>query len=563
MPQITKGTPQTTALKSASGQTLGKMPFNIELLKLTEQNTSTLKPIKVSDIYDGGTTNFHEDGLYSISTFGATGTKERSSRFSYIDLKVEILHPFIFKHLARIKGLYGEILSGKKYAKWLPKEKDFETSDDINGETGYAFFMSHFKDIKLTETGSNQRNLRIKVINTYRDRATTSKWLVLPAGLREVQLSEDGFLQEDEISDMYRKVLSVANTISIGASNENDPVYDRSRYSLQLAVDAIYDHIETFLTGKKGFIQAKWGSRRIFNGTRNVITSMDVGTDDLDSPRSIDSTDTVVGLYQTSKGVLPLAINWLLRGHLSKLFTGSNNVPLVNRKTLKTEWVTVGTEAIDRWTTTEGLERFINYYGNASIRHNHILIEGKFLALIYKGGDTFKILNPGEYERLIPSRKEKCYPLTYAELLYLSGYREWNRLTCTITRYPITGLGSTYPSTVYLKTTVEGDIMEELDDEWELMGEGNIAYEFPRFGIPFFDTIGVNPNRLVGLGADFDGDTVSCNFLLSDDAEAEIHKYFEDPTGYIDPRGGLQMYGTDTIEWLLRGLTHGSEEALK
>lgn len=541
---------------------LGKMPFNVELLNLTGQNTATMKPIRVADIYDGGTTNFHEDGLYSVSIFGATGTKERSSRFSYIDLKVGILHPIVHRHLTRVKALYGEIIAGKKYAKWVAGDKDFVASDEVEGETGYAFFMSRFKELRLKETASDQRNLRIKVINEYRDRATANKWLVLPAGLREIQISEDGYTQEDEINNMYRRVLSVANTITVNANNDNDPVYDRSRYSLQLAINEIYEHIETFLTGKKGFIQAKWGSRRIFNGTRNVITSMDVGTDDLDSPRSIDSTDTVVGLYQTAKGVLPLATSWLSKGHLSKIFTGSNNVPLVDRKTRKTVWVNVSTDTMDRWNTVEGLEKFINYYGNASIRHKPILVEGKYLALIYKDEKNFRLLNPGEFDRLVPSQKEKCHPVTYAEFLYVAGYREWNRLTCTVTRYPITGLGSTYPSTVYLKTTVEGDILEELDEQWEPMGEDHIAYEFPRHGIPFFDTIGVNPNRLLGLGADFDGDTVSCNFLMSDDAEKEIHDYFNQPTGYIDPRGGLQMFGTDTIDWLLRGLSFKSKEVL-
>lgn len=542
---------------------ISKMPFNVELLKLTGQNTASLKPILVSDIYDGGTTNFHEDGLYSISIFGATGTKERSNRFSFIDLKVGVLHPLLFKHISRVKGMYGDILSGKKYAKWIPKDKDFVISDDIEGDTGYAFFMSHFNELKFNRSESDQRNLRIDVIEKYRDSALTTKWLVLPAGLREIQISDDDYTQEDEISDMYRKVLSVANTISVSAGNDNDPVYDRSRYSLQLAINAIYDHIETFLTGKKGFIQAKWGSRRIFNGTRNVITSMDVGTDDLDSPRSIDSTDTVVGLYQTAKGILPIACSWLAHGHLKNIFSGSNNIPLVDRKTNKTVWIDASTDTMDRWSTMEGLGRVINYYGNASVRHKPILVEGKYLALIYKDTESFRILKPGEFERLIPSRKELCKPITYAELIYLSGYKEWNRLTCTITRYPITGLGSTYPSTVYLKTTVEGDILKELNDEWEHIGDDHTAFEFPRYGDPFFDTLGLAPSRLLGLGADFDGDTVSCNFLTSDDAEKEIHEYFNTPKGYIDPRGGLQMTGTDTIDWLLRGLTYGAAEVLK
>lgn len=538
-----------------------KMPFNLELLNLTPQMVQAMKPIRVGDIYDGGTNNFHEDGLYSSSIFGLTGTPARFKRRSYIDLKLGVLHPILFVHLTRIKELYGQILSGKRYAKWDKKNRDFVASNELEegAGTGYAFFIDKLPEIKFVPSKSDQRNLRIKVVEKYRAKALVQRWPVIPAGLREIQISDDGHVQEDEIADMYRTVLNLSNTVAVIGGNDNDPVFDRTRYSLQLAVNAIHDHIESILTGKKGLIQAKWGSRRIFNGTRNVISSMDMGTDDLDSPRAIGATDTVVGLYQTAKGVLPKAVYWIRNGALSKIFTGSNNVPLVDRKTNRTVWVDVSSETIDRWTTVEGIEKLITYYGNASIRHKPIMVEGKYLALIYKDGSRFRILEPGEYENLTNEQKELCKPITYVELIYIAGYREWNKLTCILTRYPITGLGSTFPSTVYLKTTVEADILHEVDREFNYIGDDHIAYEFPRHGIPFFDTIGVNPNRIAGLGADFDGDTVSCNFLTGDESIKETHDLFNSPRGYIDPRGGLQMTGTDTIDWLLRGLTlnHG------
>lgn len=534
----------------------GKLPFNVEVLKLTAQNTQSLKPITVPDIYDGSTTNFHEEGLYSSSIFGMTGTEERSKRFSYIDLKIGVFHPLIYTHLLRVKDMYGQIMSGKTFAKWNAKEKDFERADEVDGETGFAFFVKHFPEINFKKTRSDQRNLRIKVIEEYRATALTNKWLVIPAGLRDVQPRDDGGVAEDEINDMYRKILSVSNTVTVTGSNTNDPIYDRSRHALQMHVNTVYEHIEGILTGKRGFIQAKWGSRRIFNGTRNVISSMDMGTDDLDSPRAIDSTDTVVGLYQTAKGLLPKVCSWLRKGHLSKVFTGADTVPLVDRKTNKTVWVSVTPETLDRWSSMEGLEKFINYYGNTVIRHRPILIENKYLALVYKDDVGFRILNPGEFEFLSKERQANCKPITYAELLYIAGYNQWNKQCCVVTRYPITGLGSTYPSTVYLKTTVESDILTELDENFESKGEDFTAYEFPRHGVPFFDTVGLSPARLQGLGADHDGDTVSVNFVGSDNANKEIHKLFTEKKGYIDPRGGLQMTGTDTIDWLLRGLTY-------
>ena len=53
------------------------------------------------------------------------------------------------------------------------------------------------------------------------------------------------------------------------------------------------------------------GSRRIFNGTRNVISSMDPSSDYLGSDTQPSFTDTVLGIYQLCKAALPITIHQL------------------------------------------------------------------------------------------------------------------------------------------------------------------------------------------------------------------------------------------------------------
>ena len=89
------------------------IPFNISILELTPEKLKGIKPVRALDIFDESRKNFHEDGLYSSSIFGRSGDEIRDYRFSYIDIKVEIFHPILFKSLIQLKSLYGDIMAGK------------------------------------------------------------------------------------------------------------------------------------------------------------------------------------------------------------------------------------------------------------------------------------------------------------------------------------------------------------------------------------------------------------------------------------------------------------------
>lgn len=537
-----------------------QIPFNVSILNLTAEKLKLLRPVTSPDVYDQVTGNFHENGLFSVLTFGRVGDELRDQKFSYIDMHLNVLHPTIYRALVQLRSLYRDIMGGTAYAIWSVAESDFVPANEMTGETGYAFFLKHWRKIKFKPSKSPVRTERIKMIEKYLAVATTKNILVMPAGLRDFVIDASGRGTQDEINDVYRRILGASKVIVGADGAETSPLYDNSRRSLQSGFNDVYDTILGMITGKKGFIQEKFGSRRIFNGTRNVISAMDTSTADLDGVQAPDYTDTILGLFQVIKGALPVTINLLRNGWLGEVFSvggSATTAKLVDIKTLKSEHVDLPSDTRDRWITIEGLEKIIESYRIVENRHRPIIIEGRYLGLIYKGPDmTFRIFGDiGE----LPEGFDRKYvePITLVELLYLSGYRKWNTLKTIVTRYPVIGIGSTYPSTIYTKTSIVGEMRYELDREWQRMGDEYMTLEFPtRLPNAFVDSQVIHPSRLAGLDADFDGDTASSTLVYTSEAIAEIDKLLNSREAFLDPRGGFRAScNVTTVQLVLRNMT--------
>ena len=480
-----------------------EQPFNVKIMDIRGDRLSILRPVKVLDIHEGITNNFHDDGLFSVPIFGRVGSDVRDKRFSYININTQIFHPVIYSRLIKLKQLYEGIISGREHAIWDIKENDFVRADELEGETGYAFFMQHWKDINFKRTGSALRDDRIKLIDKFKDTATVDKIITLPAGLRDFEIDDSGRQRYDEINNLYWRILSIANTIVSTRAEDNLPILNNPRYSLQMAFNDIYDRFENLLSGKSGFLQSKWGSRRIFNGTRNVISSMDPSSDYLGAKNQPSFTDSVVGIYQLCKAALPITIHHLKNGYLGEIFSDpSQPVPLVDKKTLNLEYVKIPSDIFDEWNTMEGLEKLINKMSEPLLRHRPLEVAGRYLGLIYIGPDnTFRIFN--DIKELPDTRDIKnVSPLTLVQLIYLSAYKRWNTLRGFLTRYPVSGIDSIYPCTVYVKTTIKGTIRYELNDNWEIEDKENPALEFPTEPYNYLDTLVPHASRLAGLGAD-------------------------------------------------------------
>lgn len=534
-----------------------KIPFNIELLKLTQQQLNLLRPVTVLDSKDGMTDSFHADGLFSTEIFGRLGSKDRSKRFSYIDISVSVFHPLVFKILYRLKGFYKDIMAGTQYAYFDENEKDFVKSDIISGETGFYFFLKHWEKIEFKQTGSDRRSLNITFIEKFKEKALNNKIVVIPAGMREMEIDSKGRAEEDEINAIYRSIIAAANSIRVSGEATNTPILDNVRWKIQLKFNELFEYLDNMLEGKGGFIQKKWASRGIFNGTRNVLTAMYPVSEDLDDKYGVNFDSTVVGMYQLSKMVLPKTIHFILNGWLKEVFVGdSGKAYLTDKKTFERRIVDVNHESISRWTTPEGLEKVITLLKDPDIRNKHVIIEGNYLGLVYRGPDmTFKVF--GDISEL-PKHLDKkhVHPLTYIELIYLSGYKLWNTFPAFVTRYPIADLGSIYNSRVHLNTTVVSERRTELDFNWEPIPDA-IAPVYPILnGISYVDSASPHPTRLANLGADFDGDTGSFNGLYTDNSIAEYERLRTKRTTWIDPRGGFRAsISNNTMTLVLRALT--------
>lgn len=482
-------------------------PFNIRILKAHRDQLRGLKEIKTLDIFDKpGSSNFHPEGLFSTDIFGQVGTENRDTAFAYIDIKVSVLHPLVWVLLKRVRGLYHDILTGKAYATFDDKTKDFEKSDELEGETGYEFFMSHWEELVIPMGESPIRKQRIEMMRDYRDESVIDKILVMPAGLRDIEVDTVGRTREGEINEHYRRLISIANTIPETNAGGNS-VFDKARLSLQNSFNDIYEMIEGLVSGKRGFFLGKWGSRNIINGTRNVISAMDPNISHLDHVGLPGSNDTIAGLWQVSRAALPMFVAGLKNGILNEIFgTSEGSVPLIDTKTLKSEMVEVSPSDFDKWNTLEGLEKVISELSIIDQRDKPIIISDRYLALIYKPKNkkVFKVFTDIDTMPEWVDKKD-VHPITYFELIYLSMYSEVNELAALPTRYPVEGEGSIYPSKIYLMTTVRSERRQELGFDWTpLEGDEHLAKVFPILDgkQSYVDTTVVHPSRLAGMGGD-------------------------------------------------------------
>ena len=512
-------------------------PVEFEIFSPTMAQVRMMRPVTVLDIFENNSENFHAEGLFSTEIFGRIGAPERDTKFSFIDIKVGVLHPLYYRQLLKLKRLYGEIITGKSYAVFDSKLKDFDKADELSGETGYAFFLKHFMDIKFLRTESHIRSARIDFLEKYRERALIRYIVVLPAGLRDIEKSDDGRTKEGEVNADYRRLISSSNTITVkGVSDET--ILNNYRCSAQNSFNNIYNFFNQLISGKNGFIMAKWASRNIEQGTRSVITGASFSMNELGADTGFSLNSTIVGLYQIIKTVEPVVLNRLLTGYLAHVFAeGQGTAALIDKTSLKQINVRLDSVTLDKWTTSNGLLKVISNYGSRETRNLPVTIANHYLALVYKDDKCFKVFQDID-ELPAGFDKKKVTPITYTELLYLSNFREWNKIPVFVTRYPITGTGSIYPSIAFVKPTTNVYALAQLDADWNMTTD--IAHCYPETVDPeYIDSAAPHSSRLVGLVADFDGDTASINAVYTKEAVAEIHAFLNSSKAYVSTRGGL------------------------
>jgi hypothetical protein len=372
-----------------------------------------------------------------------------------------------------------------------------------------------------------------------KDKWLTRYVLILPAGLRDIDFSASGKIKKDPINNEYLRLIGVANNnpkYPLGNLGDND----QARSVMQDAFNKVYDYFKQMSSGKTGFWQSKFSTRAVFYGTRNVLTSNAPVAEDASTPQACDINRTVLGFYQHCKSIEPKTINLLKNGFISKVFTGNLRARLTNRKTLMSEWVDLTRATYDLWTSSEGLSKIINRLVAKENRNKPVLVDDYYIGLVYLDETGFRFFH-GIEELPVTKSKKNVYPITLLELVYISGYRDWDKYPTYITRYPAITIASIYPSKPYIKTTAKGLIRQELGDDFNPLGQEYICYEYPdRESNQYIESMSPHVTRYILLGADNDGDTGSNNTVMTDEAIEEANRILSTVEAYLDPAGGLK-----------------------
>lgn len=532
-------------------------PFNVQIMDARRFVTENrCMPVTSFFIKEPSSQEFHKDGMFSETIFGQIGTEDRLFTFGYIALNTEVLNPFMFKQIVKLGALYDEIASGKAYAEWDPIRQDFKRYDgdpakNNAAQTGYAFFLEHYHEIKFSETPSDQRDARIMLVDKYRSLSLTDVVPILPAGLRDIEV-EDGRMTQDDVNKLYISLLAQASSIPPGSKSY---VYDNIRYSVQKKLVQIHEYFIDLLDDKRGFFQGSYGRRKIALGTRNVITAANYTMSDPDDKQALGPNETKVGLFQTMKAFTPLTIHHFKRAFSDPIFGSGDTyrVALTDPDTLELSYFDMNIDDITSYTSVEGIQKWINRFENTDVRELPMMTRDKsgkklYVCLVYDDGDQISLCRSfTDLQRRIPDAdKSKLRCITWAEAFYLITFAAIQNKHMYVTRYPVTEDGSVYPSKIHLMTTDPGRVVKLFD---LILEQDTIEYpQYPILGKKrYVDSMILDTSRLAGLGADHDGDMVSGNSVLTDDANEEISQYMESYANYLSPEKKFLSGGTTNL----------------
>lgn len=550
------------------------LPFNVTVMDNSKAKFSNLPEITSLDIFDGMSREFHHQGLFSVPVFGRVGEERRLDSFAHINLRTEVIHPFLYKKLVGLKGLYGEIAMGKAYAIWDDKLKDFVRSTELEGTTGYSFLFKHVKDIKFKRTNSFKRGQVIELLEKYKDRMFCRYLLVGPAGLRDIEI-KDGRTSEDEINDFYRAAIRGATAVVGNEESLNDRINDLARAGIQNAFNNIFETVFKIIEGKKGFFLSKWKSRRVFYGTANVISSKEISSKSLRYGDVYDPRVSYVGIYQALAGNRSRVLHPLLTGFVRNIFDSTCRLVDKNHNVVL---VPMNEKISNDWVTSEGLDAKISLMKNEKIRHNPARVNEHYLCNIYDDGKNVKLftsmddivdffpeeINVEDHEKYFKSLIENkvIRHATLTEFFYIITADIFSELYATITRYPIATFGSIYVSMVKVKTTTTGET--RIIHDAEGLRPPMTVHQFPKTlaRMGFLNTLQVDVTRISsngGLGADFDGDRCTCIFIFTEEAIAEAREGLTNIKRLISPVSGkLEITcNTETIERAMINMSMG------
>ena len=288
-------------------------------------------------ITETSTGGFDPAGLFSEQIFGLKTSPERLVKFGYISLRLPVFHPRLFNNLIRLRAFYNQVMAGKQYAIFDENIKDLvpSTITTPSAGTGFHFFLKNFPKIELQKTNSLTRNDCIETINKYRNLLMIDKWLVAPAGIRDIEIDETTNMKQiGDLNTYYVALLNYARAMpDVEIREDLLPMFDTVRYSMQMKIVQIQDYIENICKGKTGYLEKHYGARNIALGSANVISPARMIGKTVDDVQYPKADETLVPIYLAAKSAQPIVIYYLRRLFYQNIINDdSSQISLIDNK---------------------------------------------------------------------------------------------------------------------------------------------------------------------------------------------------------------------------------------
>lgn len=220
------------------------------------------------------------NGLFSYEIFGPKHTKLRDTKWGYINLGSEIIHPVALGLMDRISGAFRKMILRK--VKYTVDKDGLLVPDPDNGKWGLAYIKEIIDKIDWTKLSNydNKKAYIVKLKQAHKSKIMyIDKWIIEPAGLRDFSIV-NGRVKYDEVNDLYRNLIATVkeglnnNTANYLLGNQDKEQSVSKETIIQKQVDDLHQYFFGRLSGKSGLIRGAQIKKRTDFAARLVASAL-------------------------------------------------------------------------------------------------------------------------------------------------------------------------------------------------------------------------------------------------------------------------------------------------
>lgn len=521
------------------------------------------------------TTELDPEGIFSIDIFGEPGTEDRKLKWGWVRLNDVFMNPHAYYVLFRLKKNIAEDMktgTGKYYVDKTGELVKLGAGKTVPADAAYSVLGSGFDWLKeawphitwrTTKDMSMAAKTRRRFLKAFDiDAIFWDKFPICPAFYRDVDYKTS---KRNVINKMYTKIINLAQILK-NTSNlvfVDDPEIPSKSISYTKMQDAMNEIAEFFfgkIGGADGFINKHVVGKSTDYGARLVISCPSFNYErytDVDVDFFHSSVPLAVAINIFAPFMIYEIKRWIL-GHVS----GNRFLRYYDFNKKKFIDVEVSKGYIDEFSTDE-IRRSLDLYKKSKIyRAKTVTIRGENgeripiqLTFSYNTQNNQIILSTDRND--IESTDDPdnfVRNITYCELYYIIAYEALKTKCVDVTRYPMDDYYHIFPSLMNIIPAVKTRPVAfngVVYPRYPILQHKNKS-ELEHMFIDSLKMFSINPSA---LGADFDGDQVSCQSLFADESNEEAIRQMNAKSNILGMSGKIFKELPKVVQHGLYGCT--------